>query len=76
MAEKKKESRTLRKQKQQSAKFKRILDDNKINVLLLGTSGSGKSTLINALVDTCKEEASTGTGQAATHRIYRASIIV
>ncbi|MBO5513416.1 MAG: GTPase domain-containing protein [Mogibacterium sp.] len=69
MAEKKKESRTRKRQKQQSAKFKRILDDNKINVLLLGTSGSGKSTLINAFLDTSKEEASTGTGQAATHSI-------
>ena len=65
MAEKKKESRTRKKQKKQSAKFKRILDDKKINVLLLGTSGAGKSTLINALVDKSKEEASTGTGQAA-----------
>lgn len=69
MAEKKKEPRTRQKQKKKSEEFKRILDDNKINVLLLGTSGAGKSTLINALVDTSKEEASTGTGQAATHSI-------
>ena len=43
--------------KKQSEEFKRILDDNKINVLLLGTSGAGKSTLINAFLDTSKEEA-------------------
>ena len=69
MAEKKKASRTRQKQKQKSNEIKRVLDDKKINVLLLGTSGAGKSTLINALVDTSKEEASTGTGQAATHKM-------
>ena len=37
----------LRKKKMQSEEFKHIFDDNKINVLLLGTSGAGKSTLIN-----------------------------
>ena len=69
MAEKKKEPRTRQKQKKRSEEFKRILDDKKINVLLLGTSGAGKSTLINAFLDTSKEEAPTGTGQAATHNI-------
>lgn len=69
MAEKKKESRTKQKQKKKSEEFNRVLDDKKLNVLLLGTSGAGKSTLINAFVDTSKEEASTGTGQAATHKI-------
>lgn len=61
MAEQKK-----KKKKEKSDETRRILDDEKLNVLLLGTSGAGKSTLINAFVDTDKELAPTGNGKAAT----------
>lgn len=43
------------------------MDDNKINVLILGTSGCGKSTLINAIFD--EEVAKTGNGHAVTKNI-------
>ena len=67
MADNKKNARA--KQKQIPAEDKQILDDEKLNILLLGTSGAGKSTLINAYVDTNKEKAPTGTGKAATQEI-------
>lgn len=49
--------------------YQRIIDleDEKINVLLLGTSGCGKSTLINSILG--EEKAKTGTGQAVTKDI-------
>lgn len=49
--------------------YQRIIDleDDKINVLLLGTSGCGKSTLINSILGS--ESAETGTGQAVTKNI-------
>ncbi|MBR2675281.1 MAG: 50S ribosome-binding GTPase [Solobacterium sp.] len=43
------------------------LNDDRINVLLLGNSGCGKSTLINAVLG--REEAETGTGTAVTKNI-------
>lgn len=48
---------------------KKVLDDKKINIMLLGTSGSGKSTLINAFLNTNLEKAPTGIGTAITDRI-------
>ena len=42
-------------------------DDDKINVLVLGTSGCGKSTLINAILEA--NEAPTGVGEAVTREI-------
>lgn len=51
------------------ADHKKMLDDDKINIMLLGTSGAGKSTLINAFLDTKMEHAPTGIGTAVTDRI-------
>ena len=42
-------------------------NDDKINVLVLGTSGCGKSTLINAILEA--NEAPTGVGEAVTREI-------
>ena len=55
--------------KRNKAKYEQIIDinDNKINVLILGVSGSGKSTLINSVLGT--EEALTGIGEAVTKEI-------
>ena len=47
----------------------KVLDDEKINIMLLGVSGSGKSTLINAFVDTTIEKAPVGIGKAKTDTI-------
>lgn len=58
-----------KKPKKETPEIKKVLDDKKLNVLLLGTSGAGKSTLINAFVDNKKEKAPTGTGSAATRYI-------
>ena len=44
-----------------------VLDDAKLNVLLLGTSGAGKSTLINAIIPGAN--APTGKGLAITKEI-------
>ena len=56
-------------QKKEKALYQRIIDfnDEKINVLILGTSGSGKSTLINALLE--ENLAKTGIGSAVTDSI-------
>ena len=43
------------------------MNDDKINVLILGTSGCGKSTLINAILEA--NEAETGNGEAVTKEI-------
>ena len=43
------------------------MNDDKINVLILGTSGCGKSTLINAILEANK--APTGIGEAITKEI-------
>ncbi len=43
------------------------MNDDKINVLILGTSGCGKSTLINAILEANK--APTGIGEAVTKEI-------
>lgn len=44
-----------------------VLDDNKINVLVMGISGAGKSTLINAVLG--EERARVGDGAAVTQRM-------
>ena len=46
---------------------KNILDDSKINVLVMGVSGSGKSTLINSILG--EEKAPTGDGAAVTPKM-------
>ena len=53
-------------QTKEKALYQKIIDlnDEKINVLILGTSGSGKSTLINALLE--EDLAKTGIGFAVT----------
>ena len=56
-------------EKKKSNESKKVLDDKKINIMLLGTSGSGKSTLINAFLNTKLEKAPTGIGTAITDRI-------
>ena len=48
---------------------KKILDDEKLNIMLLGNSGAGKSTLINAFLNTDVEKAEEGTGEATTKHI-------
>lgn len=50
-------------------KYERIIavNDDKINVLILGTSGCGKSTLINSILEA--NEAPTGVGEAVTKEI-------
>ena len=48
---------------------KKVLDDKKVNIMLLGTSGSGKSTLINAFLNQKMEKAPTGVGTAITDKI-------
>lgn len=55
--------------KSKKQNYAQILDvnDDKINILLLGTSGCGKSTLINSLLD--REEADTGFGDSVTKEI-------
>ena len=55
--------------KRRTPKYEQIIamDDNKINVLILGTSGCGKSTLINAILEANK--APTGIGEAVTKEI-------
>ena len=55
--------------KKRTPKYEQIIamDDNKINVLILGTSGCGKSTLINAILEANK--APTGIGEAVTKEI-------
>ncbi len=57
------------KTKAQKPQYEKILnlDDDKINVMLLGVSGCGKSTLINALLG--EEKAKTGVGTAVTDTI-------
>lgn len=63
--EKKKRVSTSKK----TPKYEQIIamDDDKINVLILGTSGSGKSTLINSILEA--NEAKTGVGEAVTAEI-------
>ena len=56
-------------EKKNNNETKKVLDDKKINIMLLGTSGSGKSTLINAFLNTKLEKAPTGVGTAITDRI-------
>lgn len=55
--------------KKKQPKYQQIInmDDDKINVLILGTSGCGKSTLINAIFG--EEVAKTGNGHAVTQSI-------
>ena len=55
--------------KKKTPKYEQIIskDDNKINVLILGTSGCGKSTLINSILEA--NEAPTGVGEAVTKEI-------
>ncbi len=55
--------------KRKTPKYEQILamDDDKINVLILGTSGCGKSTLINSILEA--NEAPTGVGEATTKEI-------
>ena len=55
--------------KPDKTRYQQIIDlnDEKINVLILGTSGCGKSTLINALLGS--EVAQTGVGSAVTDSI-------
>ena len=55
--------------KRKTPKYEQIIamDDDKINVLILGTSGCGKSTLINAILEANK--APTGIGEAVTKEI-------
>lgn len=50
-------------------KYEQIIarNDDKINVLILGTSGCGKSTLINSILEA--NEAPTGVGEAVTKEI-------
>ena len=50
-------------------KYEQIIamDDDKINILILGTSGCGKSTLINSILGA--DEAPTGVGDAVTKEI-------
>lgn len=55
--------------KKKTKESKKVLDDKKINIMLLGTSGSGKSTLINAFLNNKLEKAPTGVGTAITDRI-------
>ena len=57
------------KKKSQAAADHRVLDDEKINIMLLGVSGSGKSTLINAFLDPALERAPVGIGKAKTDTI-------
>lgn len=66
MATNTKKQKTIKKAK---ARYEQIIamDDNKINVLILGTSGCGKSTLINAILEA--NEAETGNGEAVTKEI-------
>ena len=56
--------------KEEKPKYQQIIDfnDEKINVLILGTSGSGKSTLINAILG--RESARTGVGDHVTDSIH------
>jgi len=58
--------KTVRKR---TPKYEQIIamDDDKINVLILGTSGCGKSTLINSILEANK--APTGLGEAVTKEI-------
>lgn len=44
-----------------------IMDDKKINVLVMGASGAGKSTLINAVLE--EEKAKVGDGAAVTKKM-------
>lgn len=55
--------------KNQKPTFEKLIDleDNKINVMLLGVSGCGKSTLINSLLG--DDLAKTGVGEAVTDTI-------
>lgn len=61
--------RTKKKTIRRAPKYEQILamDDDKINVLILGTSGCGKSTLINSILEA--NEAPTGVGEAVTKEI-------
>lgn len=52
-----------------SLNTKKVLDDKKLNIMLLGNSGAGKSTLINAFLDTDIEKAEVGMGEAITKEI-------
>lgn len=56
-------------EKKKVPKYEQIIamDDDKINVLILGTSGCGKSTLINSILEA--NEAPTGVGEAVTKEI-------
>ena len=55
--------------KERTPKYEQIIamDDDKINVLILGVSGCGKSTLINSILEA--NEAPTGVGEAVTKEI-------
>lgn len=59
----------MAKKEEKKDKPKKVLDDKKINIMILGTSGSGKSTLINAYLNTRVEKAPTGVGTAITDKI-------
>lgn len=61
--------KTKKKVIRKAPKYEQILamDDDKINVLILGTSGCGKSTLINSILEA--NEAPTGVGEAVTKEI-------
>ena len=57
------------KTKKSTPKYEKLIaaNDDKINVLILGTSGCGKSTLINSILEA--NEAPTGVGEAITKEI-------
>lgn len=58
-----------KKVKREAPKYEQIIamNDDKINMLILGTSGCGKSTLINSILEA--NEAPTGVGEAVTKEI-------
>lgn len=57
----------MAKTKEHENAYQFVLDDSKINVLLMGVSGAGKSTLINAILG--EEKALADTGAAVTKEI-------
>ena len=61
--------KTVIKPKRNPARYEKLIssNDDKINVLILGTSGCGKSTLINSILEA--NEAPTGVGEAVTKEI-------
>ena len=63
------EVKSASKTKKSTPKYEKLIaaNDDKINVLILGTSGCGKSTLINSILEA--NEAPTGVGEAITKEI-------